>query len=240
MSRCAAIVAMTKHTLVSAVVLIAAVAAAEPSQLLNGPEPGRVSPNRMDRLNSDVQEATHSDFEVRQAATVSLPHGGESQAYVSAEGRFTVTFPSGCSSLDLRANYDKAATEVPVRILAVECRVAGVYVEARLGAARGLSGSAAGELVVAEVRRFIDAHKATPLQKRFLHEEYGERGAVDWFEIEARPKSSKGELKVRGYLYGEDIYFLIADSTTSNAWAEPQFVRFFADFRPWAAASADR
>jgi hypothetical protein len=232
-----AVVAVVKQALVPAALLMAAVAAAEPSKLQGGPEPGRVT-ERVDRFKSDVQEATHADFEVRQAATVSLPRGGASQVYASTEGRFTVTFPSACSVLDKRANYDdKGEAEVPVRILSIECGAAGVHVEARLGAARGLAGRAAGELVVSEVRRLVAARKATPQQQRALHEEYGERGAVDWFEIEARPESDKGELKVRGYLYGEDIYFLVAGRPSGQVWSEPQYVRFFTDFRPWAVGA---
>lgn len=222
---------------VAAVVLLAAqpyVATSEPSKLQGGPEPGRAVDTGL-RPDTGVQLMSGSDFDVRQAATVTLPQGGGALIYASPEGRFTVTLPPTCSRLDKRANFaEEGEPEVAVRILALACEVAGIQIESRLGAARGLTGRAAGELVAAEVRRLVAARRAQPVRQRALHEDYGERGTLDGFEIEARPRSGQGELQVRGLLHGEDIYILVAWRPSGHVWSDGDYIRFFSDFRPWA------
>ena len=168
-------------------------------------------------------------------AEIRLPVSDGPLPYTSREGRFTTTFPGACASLALRTNAAAVKEDsLRVRLVSLSCEGAGVSVVARLGAARGLAPRAAGEAVVAEVRRLQAEREAVPVQQSAIHLDFGAFGPAEGLDVQARPRKGKGELRIRGLLCGQDMYFLVAWSPQGGVFATEQYDRFFADFKPWA------
>ena len=169
---------------------------------------------------------------------IKRPHGDVAAPYASREGRFTATFPLACTRLELRrdgsGDGDAApGGDAPARRLAVSCPGSGAWVEARLGAARGLSPREAGEAVVAEVRRLQAARDAVAVRQAAVHEDYGDHGVLDGLEVEARARKGDGELRVRGLLRGDDMYFVVAWRPDGHVLDAGEYQQFFLGFRPW-------
>lgn len=169
-----------------------------------------------------------------------LPDSTDPVSYSSPEGEFSVTFPAGCARLYTKMNGTPGASaDVEVRLVFVNCerdRVnhEGCQVNARLGAARGLKGQAATDMVLAEIRKLLDGYGVVPGRQRPVRADFGDHGVVEGLEIMAHPQSGAGDVWIRGLLRGDDVYFLIAWKANGGLMEDPAYGVFFQSFQPWA------
>lgn len=158
----------------------------------------------------------------------------------SPEGRFHTTFPTGCAKLHTRMNTAAdGSADVEVRVVIVNCDRAkaaneGCLVHARLGAARGLKGKAAADVVLAEVDKMLQAYSVNPVRQTPVRRDFGEHGVVEGLDVQARPAGGAGDVWIRGLLLGEDVYVLVAWRAAGGLFEDPEYGVFFEAFRPWA------
>ncbi len=176
-------------------------------------------------------------------ATQSLDQLADSQnpiEYKSPEGRFQVTYPTGCARLRTRTNVRPGSpTEVAAEIFFVTCDRAkrdneGCGVTSMPGAARGLKGQAAADKVLAEVTKQLEGYGVRPARQTPLRRDFGKKGVVEGLDIQAQKAGGAGDFWIRGLLRGEDIYLVMAWKASGGLWTDPEYVRFFDSFRPWA------
>jgi len=160
--------------------------------------------------------------------------------YPSIEGQFRVTFPTGCARLQTKMNTAAdGSANVDVRLVFVTCQRAdtkeeGCQVSASLGAARGLKGQAATDLVTATVQKYLDKYTVIPERQTPVRRDFGAHGVVEGIDIKAHPTSGKGDVWIRGMLRGDDIYFLVAWKAAGGMLDDPEYAVFFQSFQPWA------
>jgi hypothetical protein len=160
--------------------------------------------------------------------------------YPSSEGQFRVTFPTGCARLQTKMNTaDDGSANVDVRLVFVTCERAdtkeeGCQVSANLGAARGLKGKAATDLVLATARKYLDKYTVVPARQTPVRRDFGAHGVVEGIDIQAHPESGTGDVWIRGLLRGDDIYFLVAWKSAGGLLDDPEYGVFFQSFQPWA------
>jgi hypothetical protein len=169
-----------------------------------------------------------------------LPDSVNPIDYSSPDGQFRATFPTGCARLQTKMNMaDDGSTDVEVRLVFVTCERAntekeGCLVNARLGAARGLKGKAATDLVLAEVRELLDGYGVVLARQSPIRRDFGPHGVVEGIDIQAHPEFGKGDVWIRGLLRGDDMYFLIAWKAAGGMMEDPEYGLFFQSFVPWA------
>lgn len=159
--------------------------------------------------------------------------------YTSNDGQFHTTFPTGCAKLRTRMNTaEDGSADVEVRVVIVTCDRAqvtneGCLVHARLGAARGLTGKAAADVVLAEVTKTLATYSVNPVRQTPVRRDFGEQGIVEGLDIQARPAGGAGDVWVRGLLRGEDVYILLAWKAAGGLFEDAEYGVFFEAFRPW-------
>lgn len=169
-----------------------------------------------------------------------LPDSKNPIPYKSPDGRFQVTFPSGCARLRTRTNAqpDKA-TEVVSQVVFTTCDRANVKNEgcsviAMLGYARDVKGQAAADRVLAEVTRQLEGYGVKPVRQTPMRRDFGARGVVEGIDIQAQGPDGSGDFWIRGLLLGDDIYIVMAWKASGGLWTDPVYAQFFDTFRPWA------
>jgi len=168
-----------------------------------------------------------------------LPDSMNPIDYASPDGQFRATFPTGCARIFTKMNMaDDGSDNVDVRMVFVTCDRAntereGCQVNARLGAARGLSGKAAVDRVLTEVRELLDGYGVVPARQSPIRRDFGPRGVVEGIDIQAHPQDGKGDVWIRGLLRGDDMYFLIAWKAAGGMLDDPEYGLFFQSFVPW-------
>lgn len=169
-----------------------------------------------------------------------LPDSEDAVHYSSPEGEFSVTFPAGCAQLYTKMNGKPGeSVAADVRLVIVNCERdranhEGCQVHARLGVARELTGQAATDLVLADVRKLMDAYGVVPGRQRPLHADFGAHGVVEGIEVMAHQQSGAGEVWIRGLLRGDDVYVQLAWKANGSLTEDPAYGVFFESFRPWA------
>lgn len=169
-----------------------------------------------------------------------LPDSKNPIPYKSPDGRFQVTFPSGCARLRTRTNAqpDKA-TEVVSQVVFTTCDRANVQnegcaVNSMIGWAREAKGQEAADRVLAEVTRQLEGYGVKPVKQTPLRRDFGARGVVEGIDIQAQPTGGAGDFWIRGLLLGDDIYIVMAWKASGGLWTDPAYLEFFDSFRPWA------
>ncbi len=174
------------------------------------------------------------------ASISDLPDSVNPVEHSSIDGRFSATFPTGCSRLMTKKNKaEDGSTNVEMRMIFVTCdrkntKEEGCMVNARLGAARGLKGNAAVDEVLAAVGLLMKDFGVVPASQTPVRRDFGARGLVEGIEIKAHRDNGKGDVWIRGLLFGEDVYLLAAWKSAGGLLADPEYAVFFQSFVPWA------
>jgi len=142
---------------------------------------------------------------------------------------FRVYWPNGCDKLNEQVSDH--ATRRAEREFIFTCDQDGKLLKGLsirvLQQAHGRGGTPPdAPLVVSmiedQLRRFgVQTVRQRPLQSP------GSEG----MDVQAADPNSPGELWIRGLLYGEDIYLLMAWSGESGVFEDPETANFFASFR---------
>lgn len=174
------------------------------------------------------------------AGTATAPDSVNPVEYKSLEGRFQAVYPSGCARLQTKTSFRPGAQEeVTSGLVVVSCdragaRNEGCAVAAKLGAAAGVKGKAAVDLVLKAVNAQLTNYGVQAFRQTPLHRDFGKRGAIEGIEILAQRPDGVGDVWIRGLLFGDDIYTMTAWKSAGGLWNDPAYARFFDSFRPWA------
>lgn len=171
-----------------------------------------------------------------------LPDSKRPIDYKSLEGQFTTTFPSGCARLHTKMNVGQdGSTDVDVRVVFVNCdrwerTGEGCFVNAHVGVLAGLEGQKAVDVVLQEIRELMQGYEVAPTRQTPLSRDFGEHGRIEGLEVLAKAQSGEGEVWIRGFRRGDDIYLLMAWNSAGGLFSDPEYAVFFDAFRPWADA----
>ena len=157
----------------------------------------------------------------------------------STDGDFRVVWPSGCGSLTTRtlgdgyADVDVFESEYPV---GVHCNRAGkegagcMVVVVYNG--KTADGSPAGPPeVVSRMTRQLQEYGAALVRQRPLVLQFAGGITAEGLEIHGAQQGGAGQVWLRGFLIGSDIYLLSAWDLEGGVWEDPEYHTFFNSFR---------
>lgn len=175
----------------------------------------------------------------RTSALDGMPDSTNPSPYASVEGQFSTTFPSGCARLRTRMNTgDGGQVDVEARMVFATCdrfdeKGEGCQVIARLGALEAAQGQAAADLVLKELGKLMAEFEVRPVRQSPVTRDFGPHGRVEGLDIQAQATSGSGDVWLRGLMRGQDMYLLVAWKTAGGMFQDPEYARFFGDFKPW-------
>lgn len=167
---------------------------------------------------------------------------GKPHRYVSEEGNFEVTWPSGCDKLRMRGNdpehfvgeEDKHQIMVHVIVCDRDDReTAGCSVTATFDSRSPDGGEAGPEQVIARVRNALKTYGVKVVNQSPIKKEFPNGLVVEGVDVIGTGPDGTGEFKVRGLLASPDIYVLTAWSADGGVWDDPEYREFFDNFTPY-------
>jgi hypothetical protein len=163
--------------------------------------------------------------------------------FSSEEGSFQVFWPRGCGRLRIRANEPEVfAGEEPshtVLVHHVACDQfglsgAGCSVTATFDAPGTGGGPAGSDQVVGRVRNALTGYGVLVVRESQIRKEFEDGLVAEGVDVTGTGAEGTGEFWVRGLLVGPDIYVLTAWSQEGNLWQNPEYMKFFNGFLPFA------
>jgi hypothetical protein len=179
----------------------------------------------------------------RQANLEQLPDSTNPIEYVSQEGQFHTTFPTGCARLHTKQSSPPdgtgSVTDVEVRLVFATCERygkegEGCLVNARLGTLADVRDQAAADRVLKVIGELLANYGVTPTRQVPISRDFGPHGKVEGLDVHARAAAGAGDVWIRGLMRDQDMYFLVAWKAEGGLFDDPEYAVFFNEFRPWA------
>jgi hypothetical protein len=162
----------------------------------------------------------------------------DAHEYYSMEGDFRVTWPSGCGSLTTRTPQESglkgagAQQEYPMSVFCDRhgekgegCSVLVVF------NARSSAGDPAGPPeVLTRLRAKLQSFGADIVRQQPLAKDFGNGIKAEGIDILAAQPGGSGQVWLRGFLIGSDIFIMSAWDLGGELWSDPEYATFFNSF----------